>query len=231
MMLDKSRLQLAIEIHGKCYGLLKWIDKAIVNGTIVLDRHHNHPGMNETAQAWFQEYYSILPIEYRPPREQLREFANYFSTYLTTSFDLADVPCYRQTTDCGCFCSLCSYLTQASRLQTKKVTKQDKTRAERLMELRLESLAKETGCQIDSKKVEMLLQPRNSLRRSAAYSTYGHWLLERLEGFTDGVSLLALWREFAYGPTGSPLKEFKLNLEDFVRAEEELVEFMKTTAQ
>jgi len=230
-MLDKNRLLLAIEIHGKCYGLLKWIDRAIVNGTILLNRHHKHPGINETAQAWFQEYYSMFPTEYRPAPEHLREFANYFSTYLTTSFDLADEPRYRQTTDCGCFCPLCSYLTQASRLQTKTVMKQDKVRAERLMELRLESLAKETGCHIDPKKVETLLQPRTPLRRNAAYSTYGHWLLERLEGFTDGVSLLALWREFAYEPTGSPIKEFKLTLKDFVRAEEDLVGFMKSRAQ
>lgn len=227
-MLDKNRLRLAIEIHGKCFGLLKWIDKAIVKGNIMLDKHHEHPAINnETSQAWFQEYYSMLPTEYRPPREHLREFANYFSTYLTTSFDLADQPHYQLTTNCGCFCPLCTYLTQASRLQTKKVSNQDKVRSERLMELRLEALAKEDGCSIDSTTLETLVQPRTQLRRSAAYSTYGHWLLERLEGFSDGVSLLALWREFAYEPTGSPIKGFKLFVENFVRAEEELVEFMK----
>jgi hypothetical protein len=62
-----------------------------------------------------------------------------------------------------------------------------------------------------------------STRRSAAYSTYGYWLIQRLEGESDGPAVLALWREIAWSRAGSPLPNFQLEFEDFVAAEELLI--------
>jgi len=64
--------------------------------------------------------------------------------------------------------------------------------------------------------------------RSAGYSAYGHWLIRRLEGDTDGKAVLALWRQIAWKRTGSPIKDFQLRYEDFVDAEESLVAALRS---
>jgi hypothetical protein len=66
-------------------------------------------------------------------------------------------------------------------------------------------------------------------RRRSAYSTYGYWLIRRLKGDAEGKSILGLWREIAWNRTGSPIKGFKLRLEDFVKAESSLVEALRTS--
>ena len=50
----------------------------------------------------------------------------------------------------------------------------------------------------------------------------------RMKGITDGKSILALWREIAWHPAGSPRKDFKLRYQDFVEAEELLVDAIRT---
>ena len=233
-MLPADRLKLAISIHGKCYKLLRWVSDAIQRGFIPLNRAHEYTNMADASYAWFVEHYDNLPSELRPQREYLREFANYFSTYLATSFDLIENPGDRLISPCGCYCQYCSYLSQAPHLQAKKVLKKDKNRAVLLMEHRLQALAREAEVTLESSSITSIIEgsaiidesadsnktvPVN-YRRLAAYSTYGYWLLQRLDGHSDGVSLLALWREIAYEPAGSPMQNFKLKYEDFVRAEE-----------
>jgi len=111
-------------------------------------------------------------------------------------------------------------------MRAKKVLHRDKKRALRLMEERLGQLASEEGV----RALATASLDHSPFRRQAAYSTYGYWLLQRLEGISDGVSILALWREIAYEPTGSPIKGFTLRVEDFVAAEESLVQFLHPTA-
>ncbi len=240
-MLPVERLKLAISIHSKCYKLLRWVSDAIQRGFIPLTRAHEYTSMADSSYEWFVEHYDNLPTELRPERRHLREFSNYFSTYLTTSFDLIEKPGQRLKSNCGCYCPLCRYLVEAPHLQPKKVLKKDKNRAVLLMEHRLQALAREAELDVGSSIIASVLQAvTNSdpcassmdeatvnYRRLAAYSAYGFWLLQRLDGYSDGVSLLALWREFAYEPAGSPIQGFKLKYEDFVRAEEALVAFFK----
>ena len=60
-------------------------------------------------------------------------------------------------------------------------------------------------------------------RRSAAYIAYGHWLIRRLSGESDGPAILALWRLIAWDPRGGVRRGFVLRLSDFQVAENELV--------
>lgn len=48
-----------------------------------------------------------------------------------------------------------------------------------------------------------------------------------MDGTTDGKSVLALWREIAWHPAGSPIKNFSLQYRDFIAAEESLVGAMR----
>ena len=230
-MLDYQRLKLAIEIHGQCYQLLRWVSDAIDKEFIRFTKAHAYTSMSESAHAWLQDHYQNLPTSTRPRTEHMQAFANFFGTYLETSFDLhADAPMIRRS-DCGCHCPCCVYLARGSHLRTKKVQTRDKKRAVRLMEERLLHLSEEEGLPRREDIVERILDDESSpLRRQAAFSTYGFWLLQRLEGVSDGVSLLALWREVAYERTGSPIKGFKLRLVDFKEAEEELVATLRPSS-
>jgi hypothetical protein len=51
---------------------------------------------------------------------------------------------------------------------------------------------------------------------------YGQQLLERTHGRSQGTAVLALWREIAWTQT-APKKNFELNAEDILSAEESLV--------
>ncbi len=68
------------------------------------------------------------------------------------------------------------------------------------------------------------LRPERQHLRAFANSTYGYWLIQRLDGYTDGPAVLALWREIAWSRMGSPIQGFHLRLEDFVNAETAIVE-------
>jgi hypothetical protein len=59
-------------------------------------------------------------------------------------------------------------------------------------------------------------------RRSAAYIAYGHWLIRRLSGDSDGSAILALWRLIAWDTRGGMRQGFKLQLDQF-KVEEEHV--------
>lgn len=90
---------------------------------------------------------------------------------------------------------------------------------------RMEELAIEENVPFAHAPTDCILND-DDLRRAAAYSAYGSWLIKRMDGETDGPSLLALWREIARTPQGSPIRGFSLTYDDFVLAEIGLVEFL-----
>jgi len=91
------------------------------------------------------------------------------------------------------------------RLQTKTLTRQDKKRARALELDTLRALAIELACPPAD-----ALADDPSLRDSLALATYGHDLLRRLDGVSQGPASLALWRRFAWTPEGSPRPRFAL---------------------
>ena len=221
-MLPADRLGLAIDIHTQSYQLLRWVAEAVRKGFIPATRAHQYANTSDAAIAWMEEHYFNFPQAMRPDRQHLREFASFFGTYVTSSFDIIEQPGTRLDSHCGCYCPLCAHLVNAPHLQTKKLTKRDKDRAHQLMVDRVTALAREEGITATDQDVLVLVQGEET-RRSAGYSTYGYWLIRRLDGDTDGKSVLALWREIAWTPTGSPIKNFHLRYKDFVNAEESLV--------
>ena len=87
---------------------------------------------------------------------------------------------------------------------------------------RVLALAGEHGMQVTGAHVQHVVTDE-ATRRSAGYSTYGYWLIQRLDGHADGPSVLALWREIAWNRKGSPIQGFHLKLDDFVDAETKLI--------
>lgn len=226
-MLAADRLTLAIHIHAQSYELLRWVAEAVRKGFIPATRAHQYATAGEAALAWMQDHYENFPPAMRPDRTHLREFANFFATYVTSSFDIIEQPGTYLDSRCGCYCPLCAHLVHAPHLQVKKLTRRDKDRARRLMADRITALAREEGIEVSEQVVVAVVQDEET-RRSAAYSAYGHWLIRRLDGDTDGKAVLALWREVAWTRTGSPIRSFQLKYQDFIDAEESIAGVLRS---
>jgi hypothetical protein len=226
-MLAPDRLTLAIDIHAQSYHLLRWVGEAVGRGFIPATRAHQYATVGEAALDWIEEHYLNFPQAMRPDRLHLREFANFFATYVTSSFDIIERPGTRLDSRCGCYCPMCAVLVNAPHLRVKQLTKRDKDRAQQLMIHRVTALASEEGIEVSEQDIVAVVQGEKT-RRSAAYSTCGHWLIRRLDGDTDGKAVLALWREIAWKPTGSPIKNFQLLYPDFVDAEVSLTDALRT---
>lgn len=229
-MLAADRLTLAIDIHSRSYQLLRWIAEAVTKGFIPATRAHHYANTGDAAFAWMQDHYLSIPETMRPDERHLREFANFFGTYVTSSFDLIEQPGARLDSRCGCYCSLCAQLVNAPHLQALKLKPRDKQRANRLMVDRVTALASEENIAVTDPTVVAIVRG-DTTRRSAAYSTYGDWLIRRLDGDTDGPAVLALWREIAWERTGSPIKKFQLHYKDFIDAEELLAETLRSVVE
>ena len=229
-MLSAGRLKLALQIHSQSYRLLRWVGEVVAKGLVPAEAAHHFADAREAAHDWMSKNLSLFPSELQPDRRHLRQYANFFGTYVTSSFDIVAIPEPPHERKWKCDCDLCVRLANASNLRTKKLLSRDKKRANCLMEDRLIQLASEAGL-TEVQDVSRFVLGEET-RRSAAYSTYGYWLIRRLDGDTDGPAVLALWREIAWSKAGSPLPNFKLEFNDFVAAEELLVTAMqKQTVQ
>jgi len=152
----------------------------------------------------------------------LRAFSNYFSSFLTTSFEIVDQPGRIRVSPCGCYCPVCSRLAAAPHLRTKRISKADRDGARRRRIKRVGMLAAEEGIAIQREQVEEIAT-KPEYRRAAAYSAYGFSLLERIRGDDGDPGILALWREIAWMPEGSPIKGFVLEAEAIIASEQQLV--------
>ncbi len=221
-MLSPDRLTLAIDIHSRSYKLLRWVADAIGKGFIPVTRAHQYANSRDAALDWIEQHYWNFPAELRPDRLYLREFASFFATYVTSSFDVIERPGTRKVSSCGCYCPLCVQIVNAPFLQPKKLTKRDRERAIELMADRVTALAREEGIAADTQHVAAVVRGVQT-RRQAAYSAYGHWLIERLDGHSAGRAVLSLWREIAWNSTGAPIAGFTLRYQDFIDAEDALL--------
>lgn len=201
-----------------------WIGNAIDNGLIQPSRVAHHSGGTEAATEWLHSNYHRIPENLRPPRSEIDEFAAFFSTYLISSFDVVERPGTRGEgpTPVVCRCELCMRIVNAPHLQTKKLRTTDKCRAEALLVESIAKLASDNGLTIDSNLAAKLATDEPT-RRYAAYVAYGHWLIRRLCGESDGPAILALWRLIAWDPRGGMRRGFTLHLEDFEFAEKGLL--------
>jgi len=228
-MLPADDLRLAIDIQSRSYKLLRWVAEGIKKGFIPATRAHEYAGVSDSALDWLEHHYLNFPAEARPDRRHLRQFANFFSTYVMSSFDVIEHPGMRLQSPCGCYCPWCAQIVNAPHLHAKKPSKRDKARADDLMCDRIAALSLEEEVPLGPGVAAQLVHDR-ATRRFAGYSAYGHWLIKRMDGFSDGKSVLALWRVIAWHPTGSPIKGFALQYEDFLHAEQSLLDTMRKGA-
>ncbi len=233
-MLPTEELRLALDIHSRRYKLLRWLGRAIDAGEIPIPRVVSSRHEDDVTAAtldWIEPFHVSFPPEMRPDPDKLREFAAFFGTYLTSSFDVTNDPgsVLRNQYGGTCFCPICARLVNGSHLKAKKLTGSDKKRALSLMLDRLVELTHEHDLKLTTKDAEALIASPEC-KIAAAYSTYGYWLIQRTKGLTDGPSILALWRHFAWTDAGSPRKGFNLQFDDIQKSEGLLVTTMRELA-
>ncbi|MCX6855378.1 MAG: hypothetical protein NTV80_10795 [Verrucomicrobia bacterium] len=225
-MLPLKQLEHAIEIQARAFKLLQWLAKAIAQGFVSLTKAHDVADVGHAAQSWIEGHYHNLPLECRPDPAHIKEFANFFGSYLETSFDIIEVSPVRSMSECGCFCPMCRRLANPQHLKSKSLTKIDKNRAAKLRIRRIEMLALEEGLTFNELLSHNSLQ-NAEVRRSASFAAYGSELLERLNGYSDGPAVLALWRDFAWTSAGAPNRQFKLKAELIHQAEQKLIRIIR----
>ena len=217
-MLDRDDIVQAVELQRRSYNLLRWLSTAIEKGVIGFSRAHEYMDEAAVAEHWIREHYSNLPSHCRPKTDQFTPFAKFFATYLTTSFDLVKHPDQQLKSSCGCYCPMCSYLSAAPHLKAKKVTRRDKERARKIKLKALERLSFEHNAPLNAQRAQTLLDsPETSLL------AYGQQLIERTQGRSYGPPVLALWREIAWDKKGAPKKNFELEPEAILHAEQSLI--------
>ena len=229
-MLNPDKLESAVEISQRAYRLLRWVVGAIEQGYVTFDEVHKNVAPQAAAQRWITRFQAQFPPDTRPPEGQEQRFANYFASFLTTSFDLVEEPGRITRTDCGCLCPMCRYMVNAHHLQPKKLTKREKRRAEPLKREAVLQLANDMDIAINDQALESILEDAE-LRESLALLTYARELLRRCGGAGSGPEALALWRQFAWKPEGSPRKDFKLSAQMMLDAEARLADRLSTAAK
>ena len=220
-MLNREEVQTAVELQRQSYNLLRWLSTAITKGVIRFDRAHDYLDEAGAARDWVERHYLNLPPDCRPESEQLGPFAHFFATYLITSFELVKDPNPQTYSRCGCDCPMCVYIVGASHLKVKKVYRRDKVRARRMKVSALQQLAFERNTRLDQKQAEELIDSPDSAME-ASLIAYGQQLVGRTRGISEGPAVLALWREIAWEKSGSPKKNFQLDAENILSAEESL---------
>ena len=181
--------------------------------------------MSHTAVVnyWLETYYDYLPELRVISREQLPKLANYFSSYLVSSFDLVE-----DTTDRPrntCYCEICRYFAHASILKPKKLSRKDKNEAKVKKQERLLDIAAAANLNISIKTTEKLVQSPE-LAFDIATTAYIQSILDRMNGKEAGPYALALWREIAWR-NGSPKKDFHLEAQSIMASENNIQKQLK----
>ena len=85
-MLDHAAIERAVDLSQRGYALIQWLADGVKRGFISIGAAHSYASLPAAAREWVAEHYENLPLAARPPKEQLPEFCNLFSTYLEGSF-------------------------------------------------------------------------------------------------------------------------------------------------
>jgi hypothetical protein len=231
-MLVHEEVTLAVELQRKSYGLLRWITDAVGKGELTFSTAHDYATASESFREWLTTYTRQVPGKWRPRMSEPREvtfFANLFTSYLLTSFELVEAPGLRKTSEYGCSCELCSRLV-ASHLRVRTIGKAEKSRARELKLDCLKRLAGECARPLTD-SLALTLIDGESTAEACSLATYGESLVARALGATGEPALLALWREFAWMSSGSPRRDFELTPELILESEALLVEELKSRAE
>ena len=143
--IDYKRLAKAIETRDRSYQLLMWIGDRVDQGKIQPSRAAHRCSGPHSVSELIRDYYLEIPISMLPPFEEIEEFSAFFSTFLTSSFDVIEKPGTRGEGPLVCTCDICLRLRNAPHLQAKKLYAREKREANLLMLECMQLLVRKNG--------------------------------------------------------------------------------------
>ena len=213
-MFDAQRLKRLLAIHDKSYGLFLWVNSGLMNRRRSLSAVAKTLAFSEAALQWIRANRAGMPEQFRPDPEEQEEFAHLFVSYLATSFEVVD----RLRVSCrGCWC--CSFWIESKHLRRRDPDKKAREVARQLKVLYLRGLAEELELPLLDPELERFAADRGDLRPQIALATYARELERRSRFASQGEGTLALWREIAWKEGGGPKQNFKLKVEEILKAE------------
>lgn len=210
-MFDEAELRRVLGLHEKAYRLLLWLNEGMLDGRPPLGKVAEALAFSDAALAWVRRHAAQLPEELRPADADLEPFCRLFASYLSTSFEVAEG---RRISCRGCWC--CGYWNGNRHLRTRNPDKKAKGVARELKLLYLRSLAPE------AELGDVLA--RKDLAPAISLAAYAAELVRRSKFASQGEGVLALWREVAWTPAGSPNRKFRLDAAKILQAERALRE-------
>lgn len=126
-------------------------------------------------------------------------------------------------------CELCAALVAMSSLKTRSLTRHDKADARTLIAAWLRDRAVELAAPLDDTAVTRLVDDP-ALREPLALVTWARELFRRMAGHSAGPAVLALWRMFAWLPTGSPRPGFQVTVDAVLAADAAAVTAIRALA-
>ncbi len=223
-MFDADELERVVDLQGKSYRLLRWVGESLNGGTLTFNTVHEAMGLTEAARDWLTRHYASLPSEARPDdKADLPAFASLFASYLTTSFELIEKPGARRISSSRCYCSYCSYLSQANYLRARTPGKKAQASVRQMKELYLNALLADVAKVPDPHARANTVLENPALAPAVSYATYGRELVRRSEWASQGEGVLVLWREIAW-ERGKLKKNFTLSARAITNAEAAIVE-------
>ena len=226
-MFDSEILSEILDLHEKSFALLRWVKASLKRGTLSFSVVHRTTDSVDAAREWIERHLANLPADVRPRADRLPMFARLFVSFLTTSFRLKGTS-VRRVSDCGCWCSYCSLIRAVGpTLELRTPNKKDYATARELKRIYLERTASELALEKSADAIQCVLAA-DELRRDLSLATWGTELIRRSEFASQGVAVMALWREFAWNG-GSPRRQFILTANKILDAERKIVEALRAT--
>jgi hypothetical protein len=221
-MFDLQTMTRLVDMQNRSYELLKWLVWAASRGIVSLESARAFASLPKAAESWLSQHLANVPEHARPNRSDIAPFCEFFSTYLSNTFELEShsgnaIPGGR-------------YLADAPKLKIRKLTSADKRRADRMRVAGLANLAAEMRTTIDEPRIESLCDDPKYEAMTSLYA-YGRDLQIREKGIASGPGVLGLWRGFARDSTGSPLPQFRLTAEMIVEAERTLAKALQVLSE
>jgi hypothetical protein len=226
-VLIQTQLETILSIHSKAYALLKWLNNQLQRSQELFSHQHGAFESNQAAEEWIIRNWNNLPSEALPERDQIKAFANYFASFLTTSFEFLErdvVPDARTM----CDCMFCQFMIHSRFLKTKKITKQVKATAQDLMIHCLMKIADQQALRPTQTDMVQFMLDKPDLAFDIALITYVYELIRRMEYSSQGPAVLYLWRQIAWDDN-QPKKKFNLNPELVFASQNKLIEALRKT--
>ncbi len=189
--MNATQLETAVELQRKAYGLLLWLkQRARTNPALFRPDEVAALASGETCAEWTGRRLASFPHEFRPADGQLRAFGFVLSSFLNTSFRIAE----SRQWDTAETTLVVGAATFRGRRHKQHATRRQQQVAEELCGLALGALADEHGLTVSAEQAEQALAA-TELSRDLRLWTYGCELVRRAEFASQGAAVHRLWLE------------------------------------